>query len=64
MLRSTVVQSDNSVYDACWSPDSQSIAYPQGKSIVVKYLAPNTKPVKVINKNCYKLTIDFFSLLF
>lgn len=46
MLRSTVVSSDNSIYSACWSPDSQSIAYTQGKCIVIKQLAPNTKPLK------------------
>ncbi|XP_068902733.1 intraflagellar transport protein 80 homolog [Tenebrio molitor] len=46
MLRSIVVSSDNSVYGACWSPDSQSIAYTQGKLIVIKQLAPNTKPLR------------------
>lgn len=47
MLRSTVISSDSSVYSACWSPDSQAISYIQGKFIVVKQLAPNTKPVRV-----------------
>ncbi|CAG9859174.1 unnamed protein product [Phyllotreta striolata] len=46
MLRSTVVTSECSVYGASWSPDSQAIAYTQGKCIVVKQLAPNTKPLK------------------
>ncbi|XP_044766624.1 intraflagellar transport protein 80 homolog [Coccinella septempunctata] len=46
MLRSTMVSSDNSIYAACWSPDSQSIAYTQGKCVVIKQLAPNTKPLK------------------
>ncbi|XP_076269721.1 intraflagellar transport protein Oseg5 [Rhynchophorus ferrugineus] len=46
MLRSTVVSSDSSVYGACWSPDSQSIAYTQGKCVVIKQLAPNTKPLR------------------
>ncbi|KAF5282730.1 hypothetical protein FQR65_LT02727 [Abscondita terminalis] len=46
MLRSTVVQSDNSVYDACWSPDSQAIVYTQGQFLIIKQLTPNTKPVK------------------
>ncbi|XP_057652979.1 intraflagellar transport protein 80 homolog [Diorhabda carinulata] len=46
MLRSTVVSSENSVYDACWSPDGQAIAYTQGKFLVIKHLAPNTKPIK------------------
>jgi intraflagellar transport protein 80 len=50
MLRSIVVSSDNSVYGACWSPDSQSIAYTQGKLIVIKQLAPNTKPLRVTLK--------------
>lgn len=47
MLRSVVISSDNSVYGASWAPDSQSIAYTQGKFIVIKNLAPNTKPLKV-----------------
>ncbi|KAL3274989.1 hypothetical protein HHI36_019763 [Cryptolaemus montrouzieri] len=46
MLRSTMVSSDSSIYAACWSPDSQSIVYTQGKCIVIKQLAPNTKPFK------------------
>lgn len=46
MLRSMVVSSDSSIYGACWSPDSQSIAYTQAKYIVIKQLAPNTKPLK------------------
>ncbi|CAG9768961.1 unnamed protein product [Ceutorhynchus assimilis] len=46
MLRSTVVNSDSSVYGACWSPDSQSIAYTNGTCVVIKQLAPNTKPLK------------------
>ncbi|RZC39328.1 intraflagellar transport protein 80 -like [Asbolus verrucosus] len=46
MLRSIVVSSDNSVYGASWAPDGQSIAYTQGKFIVVKQLAPNTKPLR------------------
>lgn len=47
MLRSTVVTSDNSVYGAAWSPDSQAIAYTHGKCIVIKQLAPNLKPLRV-----------------
>ncbi|XP_050301884.1 intraflagellar transport protein 80 homolog [Anthonomus grandis grandis] len=46
MLRSTVVNSDASVYSACWSPDNQSIAYTNGKCVIIKQLAPNTKPLK------------------
>ncbi|KAJ8916293.1 hypothetical protein NQ315_016434 [Exocentrus adspersus] len=46
MLRSTVVSCDSSVYGACWSPDSQSIAYTHGKCVVIKQLAPNTKPLR------------------
>lgn len=47
MLRSTVVNSDSSVYGAAWSPDSQSIVYTNGKCLVIKQLAPNTKPLRV-----------------
>ncbi|KAI4465027.1 outer segment 5 [Holotrichia oblita] len=46
MLRSTVVSSDHSIYGACWSPDNQSIVYTNGKFLVIKQLAPNTKPQK------------------
>ncbi|GLV42372.1 Outer segment 5 [Carabus blaptoides fortunei] len=46
MLRSTVVVSENPVYSAEWAPDSQSILYTQSKVLVIKQLAPNTKPVK------------------
>lgn len=47
MLRSTVVNSDSSIYGAAWSPDSQSIVYTNGKCLVIKQLAPNTKPLRV-----------------
>lgn len=46
MLRSIIVSSDNSIYGASWSPDSQSLVYTQGKALVIKSLAPNTKPIK------------------
>nr|XP_022919132.1 intraflagellar transport protein 80 homolog [Onthophagus taurus] len=46
MLRSTIVSSDFSVYGVSWSPDNQSIVYTSGKFIVIKNLAPNTKPHK------------------
>lgn len=46
MLRSTIASNDSSVYGACWSPDSQAIAYTNGKFIVIKQLAPNTKPLR------------------
>ncbi|XP_017775258.1 PREDICTED: intraflagellar transport protein 80 homolog [Nicrophorus vespilloides] len=46
MLRSSVVSSENSVYGASWAPDSQAIVYTQGRLLVIKQLAPNTKPVK------------------
>lgn len=49
MLRSTVVTSENPVYSAAWSQDSQSILYTQGKMLIIKQLAPNTKPTKVIS---------------
>lgn len=47
MLRSTLVSSDNSIYGACWSPESQAVAYTQGQFIVIKQLAPNSNPQKV-----------------
>lgn len=47
MLRSTVVSSNAAIYGACWSPDNQAIAYTQGKLIIIKPLAPNTKPLQV-----------------
>lgn len=52
MLRSTVVSSEMPIYSAAWAPDCQSIIYTQGKLLVVKQLAPNTKPIRVSNVNC------------
>ncbi|KAL1513318.1 hypothetical protein ABEB36_002740 [Hypothenemus hampei] len=46
MLRSTIVNSDSSIYSACWSPEGQSIAYTNGKCVAIKQLAANTKPLK------------------
>lgn len=46
MLRSTVVQNEGLIISARWSPNSQIIAYCQGKSIALKPLAANSKLVK------------------
>ncbi|PSN36206.1 hypothetical protein C0J52_07301 [Blattella germanica] len=47
MLRSTVVQSDTPVYSAAWSPDSSQVLHTSGKMLVIKHLAPNSKPSRV-----------------
>ncbi|XP_063236778.1 intraflagellar transport protein 80 homolog isoform X2 [Bacillus rossius redtenbacheri] len=44
MLRSTVVQGDSPVYSAAWSPDGTQLLHTQGKALVIKALAPNSKP--------------------
>lgn len=64
MLRSTVVSSDAPIYSAAWSPDSQSILYTHGKILIIKQLAPNTKPVRVklffrIHRKFLLLLIEF-----
>lgn len=46
MLRSTVVQNEGLIISARWSPNSQIIAYCQGKAIALKPLAANSKLVK------------------
>lgn len=47
MLRSTIVQSDTPVYSAVWSPDSNQVLHTLGKVLVIKPLAPNSKPIQV-----------------
>lgn len=47
MLRSTIVQNENSIRSACWSPNSMTIAYCTGSFIAIKPLAANSKLIKV-----------------
>lgn len=46
MLRSTVIQNEESISCARWSPNSSSIVYCQGSSIAIKPLAANSKLIK------------------
>uniref|UniRef100_A0A6A7G623 Intraflagellar transport protein 80 homolog n=2 Tax=Hirondellea gigas TaxID=1518452 RepID=A0A6A7G623_9CRUS len=46
MLRSTLCQSSGPVYSAAWAPDSDAVLYTAGTSLIVKPLAPNTKPIQ------------------
>ncbi|MCL4146267.1 UNVERIFIED_CONTAM: hypothetical protein GTU68_021657, partial [Idotea baltica] len=46
MLRSSIAQSSGPVYSACWSPDSDAILYTSGTSLIIKPLAPNSKPIQ------------------
>lgn len=47
MLRSTVLQGDIPIYTATWGADSNQVLIAQGKHLVIKPLAPNTKPIRV-----------------
>lgn len=47
MLRSTVLQGDIPIYTATWGADSNQVLIAQGRYLVIKPLAPNTKPIRV-----------------
>lgn len=47
MLRSTIIQNETPIREACWSPNSISIAYCTGPFIAIKPLAANSKLIKV-----------------
>lgn len=59
MLRSTVIQSDESIICARWSPTSNSIVFCQNEYISVKPLAANSKLIKVINLP-FKIFIKYY----
>lgn len=46
MLRSTVIQNEEAISCARWSPTSSAIVYSQGNSIAIKPLAANSKLIK------------------
>ncbi|CAL4111796.1 unnamed protein product, partial [Meganyctiphanes norvegica] len=46
MLRSTLAQSSVPVYSAAWAPDSDAILYTNGTNLIIKPLAPNSKPTQ------------------
>ncbi|XP_064394634.1 intraflagellar transport protein 80 homolog [Halichondria panicea] len=46
MLRTIIAQSTGPMYAACWSPDSDAIAYTSGRSLVLKPLQPAVKPTQ------------------
>lgn len=46
MLRSTIIQNEEPIRIACWSPNSLSIAYTTGSFIAIKPLAANSKLTK------------------
>jgi intraflagellar transport protein 80 len=43
MLRSTLAQTDSSVYSIAWSPDSNSLCFTSGKDVIIKPLQPQAK---------------------
>ena len=45
MLRSTLAQTDVSVYSLSWSPDSNSICFSSSKDLIIKPLQPQAKQV-------------------
>lgn len=46
MLRSTIIQHENPIRTACWSPNSSAIAYCSGSFIAIKPIAANSKLMK------------------
>ncbi|XP_045128913.1 intraflagellar transport protein 80 homolog [Portunus trituberculatus] len=46
MLRSTLVQVSVPVYGAAWAPDSDGVLYTTGTNLIIKPLAPNSKPIQ------------------
>lgn len=46
MLRSTLAQTGNPVYCLAWGPDSSEVVYASGKSLIIKPLQPNNKPLQ------------------
>lgn len=52
MLRSTVIQGDVPIYTATWGGDSNQVLIAQGRSLIIKPLAPNTKPNRVSLSSC------------
>ncbi|RXG60139.1 Intraflagellar transport protein 80-like protein [Armadillidium vulgare] len=49
MLRSAMAQASVPIYSAAWSPDSDAILYTSGTSLIIKPLAPNSKPIQYIS---------------
>lgn len=47
MLRSTLIHDDTPLYTAAWGPDSNQVLLAQGRMLVIKPLAPNTRPLRV-----------------
>lgn len=47
MLRSTIIQDDIPIYTAAWGSDSNQVLIAQGRTLVIKPLAPNTRPTRV-----------------
>ncbi|XP_068216977.1 intraflagellar transport protein 80 homolog [Palaemon carinicauda] len=46
MLRSTLAQVSVPTYGAAWSPDSDAVIYTCGTNLIIKPLAPNSKPIQ------------------
>ncbi|XP_045601736.1 intraflagellar transport protein 80 homolog [Procambarus clarkii] len=46
MLRSTLAQVSVPVYGAAWAPDSDAVLYTTGTNLIIKPLAPNSKPIQ------------------
>ena len=61
MLRSSLAQAPVPVYGACWAPDSDAVIYTSGHNLVIKPLAPNSKPIQVTMAISYSITWLSFS---
>ncbi len=46
MLRTILAQAAGPIYGGCWSPDSDAVAYTNGRSLLLKPLQPGAKPTQ------------------
>ncbi|CAG0919935.1 unnamed protein product, partial [Notodromas monacha] len=62
MLRSTLAQGMNPAYGVAWSPNSDAVLYTSGKSLVIKPLQPNSKPLQWRGHDGLILAVDWSPL--
>ncbi|XP_074657644.1 intraflagellar transport protein 80 homolog [Tubulanus polymorphus] len=59
MLRSTLTQSSSPVYALAWGPDSDQVLYTNGRTLVIKPLQANAKPLTWKAHDGLILTLDW-----
>lgn len=59
MLRSTLVTATVPLYCASFNPDGSQLVYPIGSQLIIKPLAPHSRPIrwKVFNFILYEISI-------